>query len=239
MPARLMQGPVPVRESIVRVLRSEIPKTIDKYNSQYGSGVRYPEFYEEYEVEGVRHGSGAVLSVSVSNARNLATVDTDDWAAMQYLARYLVTVYGWITTEAEEDGSVPVDARVRTLRERDMLAVCIRATILNNPALDDPERYALIENTLEEDYSDASPTPNASGRYLSGVTHTFVIEVEEQLDRTGTTYLDSPVIVDPHYFPHESPDKPEVWPDGVGSVGSPDEPVVEENPEPPIEGAQP
>lgn len=213
---KMMQGPLPLRKSLIRVLKSELPKTIDMYNSQYGTSIPYPGEYQEYEAVQMAHGSKILISVTVSNTRDLTTVDMDDWAAMQYLPKYSVVVYAWCFTELDEKGEVPVDARVKTLEMRDNLAVILRATILNNPALDDAERYSIIESTLDEEFSDSSPVPNASGRHIAGVQHSFTVEVEEQLDRTGTSFLDAPVIVDPHFFPQDDPGEIQEWPDTDG-----------------------
>lgn len=190
----LMRGAHPLRENLKLFLEAKVPTMVTRAGELWGVQLVQPKRYESYEPTGLRHGDGPLIAVGVERASNFVTVDMDQWGANEFRVTYSCSVYTWCFTEEDEDGEVPLDARTETLRLRDDLATVVRAVILGNLNFGHEELYQLDERSLTEMYSEGSAVPNASGRWVAGVVHTFDVKSDESLDLTGTRYLGSAIV---------------------------------------------
>lgn len=189
-----MRGPEQVRNDIAAYLGQAVPLMVDKARTQWGMDIpTEPAFYFPYEPTGIDHNKPPIVAVSISSGGDFTTVDIDDWGAMEYRVTYNVSIFMWCATPLGENGEVPEDSREQSLRLRDQLATCIRAVLLQKPSLGHPDRYQTVEGSLREEYSEATPTGNASGRFISGSVHNITVKVDEKLDNTGDRIVKTPI----------------------------------------------
>lgn len=205
----LMRGSSPIRKDIIATLQQKVPQMTALFNQTYGTTIPVPGRYEEYEALKLHHAEGPLISVSVGRASGFNIVDIGGWGETEHRPQYKINIYTHCFTPAEDDGTVPDRARYAALQLRDDLAAIIRAVILDNPALNDVDKYEYMQKSLEEEYSDSQAVPNASGRHVAAVIHSFTLTVDESLDRSGTNHIYSPVEVDPVLLPVVDAEEPE------------------------------
>ena len=187
----LMRGAYLCRTLIMGYMREAVPRMSEFARDQWGTDHNFDdvEFYEAYEALKMSHGQGPTLSMSVSRTSGFRRVDYDPVMAEQYRAEYMIRMFVYCYTpdseipeELDED-QVVENARQQTMRQRDDLSAIVRACILDRLSLGHPDVFDVNEGSLVEEYSDGTPVPNASGRWLAACAFTFTVRVDESLYR--------------------------------------------------------
>lgn len=179
--AKMMRGARDVRKGVLAFFGNNLRKYIELAEVQWDDVVIRPNRMEAYEAVSFEHEDKCIVSVSIGQSSSFTTVDIDETGARSYRPDYDIQIYTWCLAGYDENGDTTETARVTALSQRDDIASVIRAMILDNPDLDQPEAFELIENTLSEEYSTGEATPNSSGRYIAGVVHNFTLRVDESL----------------------------------------------------------
>lgn len=177
----LMRGAYAVRTLIEKHLKNVIPHYEGIARSQW-QDYNFTSIgnYQKYEALTWNHGDAPMVTIAVSRASEFTVVDFDPNYAQQYRPRYTVRVFLYCATpDSQED--VVEDARNATLRQRDDLASIVRASILSHGSLGTKDILDLVPGTYTEEYSDGSPAPNASGRWIAACVHVFDVRMDEGL----------------------------------------------------------
>lgn len=180
----LMRGVHLVREGVMTYLRDAVPAMAAYAEAQWQEEFQFvlPTKYLPYEALGIEHGSGPIVSMSIPRVAGFVRMDYDEMLAEQYRAVYTVRILmHCFTPDAMTE--VPENAREVTIRQRDDLTTLIRSAILDRLSLGQPDVFQVNESTLTEEYSDAVPTPNASGRWIAASALTFSVQFDEGLYR--------------------------------------------------------
>lgn len=187
--ARLMRGARDVRKGVLAFFGKNLRRYIEQAEMEWNDVVVRPNRMEAYEAVSFEHEDACIISISIGQSSSFTTVDIDQTGARMYRPDYDVQVYTWCLAGYDDDGNTIDTARVTALSQRDDIASVIRAMILDNPALGQPEAFELIESTLIEEYSTGEATPNSSGRYIAGVVHNFTLRVDEALIHIPDGYV--------------------------------------------------
>lgn len=180
-----VHGPTAIREQVLAYFKDALPRAISYAKDSWGRNLflPVPQEWLAYEPVKMSHRTGPLFGVGVFSTQASTTVDFSPAMEMEMLTRYGVRLYLWVYTPEDQSNLVTDNARAETLRVRDDLSTLIRAMLHNEPGLNDPDVYSVQLDTIREDFSDAAPTNNASGRYLAAVAMSFSLDVEESLFR--------------------------------------------------------
>lgn len=183
--APFVQGPTMIREEICEYFKQAIPRAIQYAQANWGEGVFLPEpqAYLTYEPTGISHRTGPIFGVGVTSTQASEQIDMSPAMEVEMLTRYGIRLYLWVYTPETTSELVTDEARERTLAARDDLSTLIRSMLYNDPGMHLPDVFGVQLNTIREDFSDATPVPNQSGRYLAAVAISFSLDVEESLFR--------------------------------------------------------
>lgn len=189
--AQFVQGPTGVRDAIVEYMKVAIPEAIENAKLEWAEEtfLPVPQAYYPYEPMSISHRTGPILGVGIAGALPSRPVDFSLAMELEVITRYSVRLYLWCYTPEVEDGLVPDDARHETLRVRDDMSTLIRSMLYTYPGMDNPDTYSIHINTIREDFSDSTPVPNASGRYIAAVVISFDVDVEERLHQAVLGYV--------------------------------------------------
>lgn len=186
-----MRGARDVRVGILGFFQSNLVQYIQKAETQWNTTLTRPNRMEAFEAVEFGHSDRCIIAVSIGQSSEFTTVDLDVYGARSYQPNYDVQIYTWCLEGYSETGETTATGRVDALSSRDDIAVVIRAMLLDNPALGQPDAFELIENTLIEEYSTGEATPNSSGRWIAGCVHNFTLRVSEDLIRNAEYYANT------------------------------------------------
>jgi hypothetical protein len=180
-----LHGPSSLRREIVLYFQQAIPRAITYAKAQWPGDpfLAAPQVWSEYEPNAISHRTGPLFGVGIQSSNGSKHTDFSPAMENELLTTYGVRLYLWCLTPETDSELVPDDAREETLRMRDDMSTLIRSVLWENPGLHLPDRLSVDLRTIREDFSDAAPTPNSSGRYIAAVVVSFSLEVEESLFR--------------------------------------------------------
>lgn len=193
--ANMFRGNKHVRTGILAFFRDNLTAYLDEAESQWGTKVIRPNRMEAFEAVSFNHEDKCIIAVSIGSSRSFTTTDVDEFGGRSYRPDYDVQIYTWCLGGYDENDDATYTGRVEALASRDDISAIIRAMLLDQPALGQPDAFELIESSLEEEYSLGEATPNASGRYIAGSVHNFTLRVDESLVRKTNEYANT-IIVD-------------------------------------------
>lgn len=183
--APYLQGPTLVRQALCNYFEKAIPRAIEYANKGWPKKrfLPAPQQYLPYEPLGLSHRTGPIFGVGITGTSSSQHMDFSDAMEEEMMTRYMVRLYLWVYTPETESQVVADEARHETLRVRDDLSTLVRSMLYQEPGLDNPEMFDVQLDTIREEFSDASPVPNNSGRYVAAVAMSFALDVEESLFR--------------------------------------------------------
>lgn len=179
----LFRGATTVRNAVQGYIDTALPDTLTLARSQWGLDeytLPAPAVLHKYERGKV--SEYPCIEISVSDATDFVVRGLSDIAEEQYESRYTVLMVTFVRTPQMEDGSWGDPEYDTCLQLRDDMAAVVRAILLGNLALGQPDAMTINASTLHEQYSDAVK-PNDSGRYVAAVSHQFTLQVDESLVR--------------------------------------------------------
>lgn len=186
-----LQGPTAIRHDLLEYLKNAIPAAIQYAEQEWGDDVflAEPQQYLPYEPVGISHRTGPILGIGVPSTQASEHVDYSGAMETETMTRYSVRIYLWCYTPETVEERVAEEPRHEALRLRDDMSTLIRSALFTEPGLNDPDRYSLHVDTIREEFSDGSPVPNSSGRYIAAVAISFSLDVEERLFRPVYGYV--------------------------------------------------
>lgn len=193
--ANMFRGNKHVRTGILEFFRDNLTAYIDEAERQWGTTVIRPNRMEAFEAVSFQHEDRCIIAVSIGRSSKFTTTDIDAFGGRSYRPDYEIQIYTWCLGGYDATDETTYTGRVEALASRDDISAIIRAMLLDQPALGQPEAFELIEDTLDEEYSLGEATPNVSGRYVAGGVHNFTLRVDESLVRKTNKYANT-IIVD-------------------------------------------
>lgn len=193
--AKMFRGNRLVRTGILEFFGSNLTSYIAEAERQWNTTVIRPNRMEAFEAVSFNHDDRCIIAVSIGQSSSFTTVDVDGFGGRSYRPEYDVQIYAWCLGGYDANNETTDMGRVEALASRDDMSAIIRAMLLDQPALGQPEAFELIESTLVEEYSLGEATPNISGRFIAGSVHTFTLRVDESLVRKTDIYANA-IIVD-------------------------------------------
>lgn len=196
----LMRGATAVRETVVAYLSVVVPDVVAQAREQWDLDeftLPVPVAYDAYEPYALDRWP--LLGVNAASAGKFDRIGYDDGASPHYLTQYRVRVFTWVRTPRDEEGHPLEPEYSESIRLRDDLGACVRASLLRSGCLGRPDVVMFDESSLTEEYSDT--TGVKGDRFVSGVVHAFSIRFDESvpLPPIGTAQTLTPT-VDP--LPH-------------------------------------
>jgi hypothetical protein len=197
MTVTLLRGATAVRAIVAEYLESTVPTTVALARANWGlDDVQLPlpvayDAYEPYALD-----KWPLIGVTVAQAGQFNKVNFYPDMSQQYLTEYTVRVYTWVRTPVDEDG-IPLEPEYsESIRLRDDLAACVRASLLASGGLGRTDVW-FDESSLSEEYSETDPVKG--NRFVGGVIHSFTIRYNEAVPFEGIGTADSIIIdVDTH-----------------------------------------
>lgn len=163
-----MRGPKLLRQTLADHLTARMPTVIADALAEWGAtGVEVPVMVTPYDREALDRTP--MMIVNVTRAASFRRVDVTATGDPAYRARYTVRLYSWVKALEQDE----------TLRIRDDYAVIVRALLLSQPSLGDPEHLLLDEGSLVEEYPDAVAVKG--DRWVAGAVHSFDVQVDEEI----------------------------------------------------------
>jgi len=188
--ATLYRGATVVRSAVVSYLENTLPTIIEQARTDWTMDeytLPYPVKYDAYEPYALDRWP--LLGVNVVQASMFNRLHYDDAMSQQYMAQYNVRVFTWVRTPMDEN-DIPIEPEYsESIRLRDDLAACVRATLLRSGSLGQPSAILFDEASLTEEYSEA--TGVRGDRFVAGVIHSFDIRVDESIPLDGLGDADS------------------------------------------------
>lgn len=176
----LFRGATAVRMAVVDYLSVVVPAIIDQARTDWGMTeyqLPYPVAYDAYEPYALDRWP--IIGVNITAASRFTRVDIDDSGGNEYLSQYNIRVFTWVRTPMDESESPIEPEYSESIRLRDDLAACVRASLLRSGSLGQPNAILFDETSMSEDYSEA--TGVKGDRFVAGTIHAFTIRFDESV----------------------------------------------------------
>jgi hypothetical protein len=176
----MFRGATAVRAAVGDYLTFWVPKMIEVARVDWNlteQQLPMPEGYDAYEPYAL--DKWPLLGINVVQAGTFDRQAYGPTTEQEYLAEYTVRVFTWVRTPMDSAGTPLEPEYSESIRLRDDLAACVRASILRSGCFGQPNAILFNESTLNEEYSEA--TGVKGDRFVSGVIHSFEIRFDESV----------------------------------------------------------